>query len=142
MAWQGGEATLTGIDFFRRSVELQRKYGRPGMPARVWTAVDTKWDWQTIYPPKKQRDWSRGSMIPRRKVTGRTLSSEYKTLVIERRPRAELTPPVAALRFAMLPMMLERIISLEAFVLIAWRVIGIPGIRFQTCCTNVKRSKL
>lgn len=30
VAWQGGEPTLMGIDFFRRSAELQRKYAKPG----------------------------------------------------------------------------------------------------------------
>jgi len=30
VAWQGGEPTLMGLDFFRRSVELQKKYQRPG----------------------------------------------------------------------------------------------------------------
>ncbi len=30
VAWQGGEPTLMGLDFFRRSVELQKKYRRPG----------------------------------------------------------------------------------------------------------------
>ena len=29
-AWQGGEPTLLGIDFFRRAVELQRRYLPPG----------------------------------------------------------------------------------------------------------------
>jgi len=29
-AWQGGEPTLMGLDFFRRAVELQKKYGTPG----------------------------------------------------------------------------------------------------------------
>ena len=29
-AWQGGEPTLMGVDFFRRAVELQKKYGSPG----------------------------------------------------------------------------------------------------------------
>ncbi|MCE1246251.1 MAG: anaerobic sulfatase maturase [Firmicutes bacterium] len=28
VAWQGGEPTLMGIDFFRRSVELQKKYAK------------------------------------------------------------------------------------------------------------------
>lgn len=28
--WQGGEPTLMGVDFFRRAVELQKKYGRSG----------------------------------------------------------------------------------------------------------------
>ena len=30
-AWQGGEPTLMGLDFFRRAVALQQKYRRPGM---------------------------------------------------------------------------------------------------------------
>jgi uncharacterized protein len=29
-AWQGGEPTLMGLDFFRRAIELQEKYRRPG----------------------------------------------------------------------------------------------------------------
>ncbi|HEG44677.1 MAG TPA: anaerobic sulfatase maturase, partial [Phycisphaerales bacterium] len=29
-AWQGGEPTLMGLDFFKRVVELQRKYGEDG----------------------------------------------------------------------------------------------------------------
>jgi uncharacterized protein len=31
VAWQGGEPTLMGLDFFRRSVELQSMYRKPGM---------------------------------------------------------------------------------------------------------------
>jgi uncharacterized protein len=31
IAWQGGEPTLMGLDFFKRSVELQKKYCKPGM---------------------------------------------------------------------------------------------------------------
>jgi uncharacterized protein len=30
VAWQGGEPTLMGLDFFRRSRELQKKYQKPG----------------------------------------------------------------------------------------------------------------
>ena len=30
-AWQGGEPTLMGLDFYRRAVELQKKYRKPGM---------------------------------------------------------------------------------------------------------------
>ncbi len=37
--WQGGEPTLMGVDFFRRAVELQQAYGRPG--ARVANGVQT-----------------------------------------------------------------------------------------------------
>ncbi|HNN98212.1 MAG TPA: radical SAM protein, partial [Pseudomonadota bacterium] len=29
-AWQGGEPTLLGVDFFRRAVALQKQYARPG----------------------------------------------------------------------------------------------------------------
>lgn len=38
-AWQGGEPTLMGIDFFRRAVALQKKYARPGL--RVTNAFQT-----------------------------------------------------------------------------------------------------
>lgn len=31
IAWQGGEPTLMGLDFFRRSIELAEKYQKPGM---------------------------------------------------------------------------------------------------------------
>jgi len=30
IAWQGGEPTLMGLDFFKRSVELQKKHRKPG----------------------------------------------------------------------------------------------------------------
>jgi len=30
VAWQGGEPTLMGLDFFRRSIEIEEKYRRPG----------------------------------------------------------------------------------------------------------------
>jgi len=31
IAWQGGEPTLMGLDFFRRTMEVEKKYIRPGM---------------------------------------------------------------------------------------------------------------
>ena len=31
VAWQGGEPTLMGIDFYRRAIEFQNKYRKPGM---------------------------------------------------------------------------------------------------------------
>lgn len=37
-AWQGGEPTLAGLDFFRRALELQRKYGRD---RRITNAIQT-----------------------------------------------------------------------------------------------------
>jgi uncharacterized protein len=34
LSWQGGEPTLMGLDFFQRSVDLVRKYRRPGQRVR------------------------------------------------------------------------------------------------------------
>jgi uncharacterized protein len=31
VAWQGGEPTLMGLDFYHKAIELQEKYRRPGM---------------------------------------------------------------------------------------------------------------
>ena len=31
IAWQGGEPTLMGLDFFRRTMEVERRYARPGV---------------------------------------------------------------------------------------------------------------
>jgi uncharacterized protein len=31
VAWQGGEPTLMGVEFYRRAIELQRRYARAGM---------------------------------------------------------------------------------------------------------------
>ena len=31
VAWQGGEPTLMGLDFYRRAIEFQSRYQRPGM---------------------------------------------------------------------------------------------------------------
>ena len=36
VAWQGGEPTLMGLDFFKRSVAYVEKYRRPGMCVRPW----------------------------------------------------------------------------------------------------------
>jgi len=38
-AWQGGEPTLMGLDFFKRAVELQQHYRKPGM--RIHNAFQT-----------------------------------------------------------------------------------------------------
>ena len=38
-AWQGGEPTLMGLDFFKRAVELQQRYRKPGM--RIFNAFQT-----------------------------------------------------------------------------------------------------
>lgn len=38
-AWQGGEPTLMGLEFFQRAVALQQKYKRPGM--RVYNSLQT-----------------------------------------------------------------------------------------------------
>jgi uncharacterized protein len=39
VAWQGGEPTMMGLDFFRRSIELERKYARPGQ--RILNTMQT-----------------------------------------------------------------------------------------------------
>ena len=39
VAWQGGEPTMMGLDFFRRSIEVQRKYAKPGQ--RVLNTLQT-----------------------------------------------------------------------------------------------------
>ena len=31
IAWQGGEPTLMGLDFFRRAMDVEKKYAKPGM---------------------------------------------------------------------------------------------------------------
>ncbi len=41
VAWQGGEPTIMGLDFFRRSIELQRKYAQAG-PADPEHAADER----------------------------------------------------------------------------------------------------
>jgi uncharacterized protein len=48
VAWQGGEPTLIGLDFFRRSVELAERYLRPGQRAAYTiqtngTLLDEEW---------------------------------------------------------------------------------------------------
>jgi uncharacterized protein len=48
VAWQGGEPTLMGLDFFRRSVELVDQYRRPGQRVQYTiqtngTKIDDRW---------------------------------------------------------------------------------------------------
>jgi uncharacterized protein len=48
VAWQGGEPTLMGLDFFRRSVEIAERYLRPGQRAVYTiqtngTLLDEEW---------------------------------------------------------------------------------------------------
>ncbi|MBW1902530.1 MAG: anaerobic sulfatase maturase [Deltaproteobacteria bacterium] len=38
-AWQGGEPTLTGLEFYQRAVAFQKKYRKPGM--RIHNALQT-----------------------------------------------------------------------------------------------------
>ena len=39
LIWQGGEPTMRGLDFYRRAVDLGRRYARPGQ--RVTHAMQT-----------------------------------------------------------------------------------------------------
>ena len=48
ISWQGGEPTLMGLDFFRRSVELAAKYRRPAQSVQYTiqtngTLLDAEW---------------------------------------------------------------------------------------------------
>ncbi len=48
VAWQGGEPTLMGLDFFSRSIELVERYRRPGMSVEHTiqtngTTLDDEW---------------------------------------------------------------------------------------------------
>jgi uncharacterized protein len=48
IAWQGGEPTLMGLDFFRRSIRYVEKYRRPGMTVQYTiqtngTLLDDEW---------------------------------------------------------------------------------------------------
>jgi uncharacterized protein len=40
-AWQGGEPTLLGVDFFRRAVEIQKKYSGGARGKRIHNAFQT-----------------------------------------------------------------------------------------------------
>ena len=39
VAWQGGEPTMMGLDFFRHSIEIERRYARPGQ--RILNTIQT-----------------------------------------------------------------------------------------------------
>ncbi|MGE5827376.1 MAG: radical SAM protein, partial [Micromonosporaceae bacterium] len=39
VAWQGGEPTLMGLEFFRRGIELQRRFAQPGQ--RILNTLQT-----------------------------------------------------------------------------------------------------
>lgn len=48
IAWQGGEPTLMGLEFFKQTIELVKKYTRPGMQVEHTiqtngTKIDDKW---------------------------------------------------------------------------------------------------
>jgi uncharacterized protein len=51
-AWQGGEPTLMGLDFFEQAVAFQQKYKKPGM--RIYNALQTNGttlddDWASFF---------------------------------------------------------------------------------------------
>jgi uncharacterized protein len=39
VAWQGGEPTMMGLDFFRRAIDIERQYARPGQ--RILNTIQT-----------------------------------------------------------------------------------------------------
>ena len=46
-AWQGGEPTLLGVDFFRKAVALQKKFagGKMISNASTWNSSLSLWDY-------------------------------------------------------------------------------------------------
>jgi uncharacterized protein len=63
VAWQGGEPTLMGLDFFRRSIEYQAKHTRPGQ--RIINTIQTNGtliddEWAAFF---KQHDFLVGISI-------------------------------------------------------------------------------
>ena len=63
IAWQGGEPTLMGLDFFRLSIEYQEKYRRPG--TRIVNTIQTNGtlidgEWAAFF---KQHDFLVGISI-------------------------------------------------------------------------------
>ena len=75
VAWQGGEPTLMGLDFFRRAVELEQ-YGRPGK--RVEHTIQTNGtllddEWAAFLA--STTSWSGISIDGPRSCTTRTAST-------------------------------------------------------------------
>ena len=73
VAWQGGEPTMMGLDFFRRSVELERKYARPGQ--RILNTMQTNGtllsdEWGRS--SRRTTSWSGSPSTARRRCTTRT----------------------------------------------------------------------
>ena len=67
VAWQGGEPTLMGLDFFRRSVELVDRYLQPGQRAAYTIQTNgTKLDgeWAAFPAPARVPGWHHRSMAP------------------------------------------------------------------------------
>ena len=63
IAWQGGEPTLMGLDFFRKSIEITKKYLKPGQRAlhtiqTNGTMLDAEWA-----PSFKEHDFLVGISI-------------------------------------------------------------------------------
>ena len=76
IAWQGGEPTMMGVDFFRRSVELAQRHLRPGQRAAYTiqtngTLLDE--EWASFF--RSTTSWSGSRSTGRARCTTRTGST-------------------------------------------------------------------
>jgi uncharacterized protein len=77
VAWQGGEPTLMGLDFFQRSVALVDNLKRPGQKIQYTiqtngTLLNDEWSafFKKQFPRRPKREWAKG--------TARCLSCEQR----------------------------------------------------------------
>ena len=66
VAWQGGEPTMMGLDFFKRSVELVEQYRRP------WQRADYTIQTNGVLIDDRVGGVLQGAQLPRRAVGRRT----------------------------------------------------------------------
>jgi uncharacterized protein len=65
VAWQGGEPTMMGLEFFRRAIDLQRQYAWPGQ--RILNTIQTNGtlldeEWEQFLKASEFRDGAAGCL--------------------------------------------------------------------------------